>query len=256
MVALLVAVVALASPAAARQDGAESIAGKVFNEKLVEDRTTRDPVPGDYVLPVDPDTLPDGLAAKAGDESRPVSVTAGQELVGNFFLGADTRKVESRLSRLPQSVFDGLFFALIVAIAAIGLSLIYGTTGLSNFAHGEMVTFGAVMVWVFNQTCGINLIVAAVLAIVCGVGAGFVFDQVVWAPLRRRRIGLTSQMIASIGLALFLRYLIQYLFGPKTQSYGQFQNQTDPIGLGLAALVVFRPQGIFGDRREQAFDVR
>lgn len=264
VIALLVTIVALAAPAAARQDGAESVAGKVFNEKLVEDRTTRDPVPGvavrvttadgavigeavtdadgtytialpgpgDYVLSIDPGSLPDGVAAKVGDESRPVSVTAGQELVGNFFLGADTRKVESRWSRLPQSVFDGLFFGLIIAIAAIGLSLIYGTTGLSNFAHGEMVTFGAVMAWVFNQTFGITLIVAAVLAVVCGVGAGFLFDQVVWAPLRRRRIGLTSQMIASIGLALFLRYLIQYLFGPKTQSYGQFQNQTDPIDLG------------------------
>jgi len=265
VVALLVAIVALAPPAAARQGSAEAVAGKVFNEKLVEDRTTRDPVPGvtirvttpdgaaigeavtdadgtysiplpgpgDYVLSVDADTLPDGVAAKAEDEQRSVTVNPGQQLVGNFFLGEDTRKVDSRWDRLPQSLFDGLFFGLIIAIASIGLSLIYGTTGLSNFAHGEMVTFGAVMAWVFNRTFGIPLIVSTVLAVACGVAAGFLFDKAVWAPLRRRRIGLTSQMIASIGLALFLRYLIQYLFGPKTESYGQYQNQTNPIRLGI-----------------------
>lgn len=265
VIALLVTIVALAAPAAARQDGAESVAGKVFNEKLVEDRTTRDPVPGvavrvttadgavvgeavtdadgtytialpgpgDYVLSIDPDSLPDGVAAKAGDEQRTVSVAPGQQLIGNFFLGEDTRKVESRWSRLPQSLFDGLFFGLIIAIASVGLSLIYGTTGLSNFAHGEMVTFGAVMAWVFNRTFGVPLILATVLAVICGVAVGFLFDKAVWAQLRRRRIGLTSQMIASIGLALFFRYLIQYLFGPKTESYGEFQNQTDPIDLGV-----------------------
>ncbi len=265
VIALLVTIVALAAPAAARQDGAESVVGKVFNEKLVEDRTTRDPVPGvairvttpdgavvgeavtdadgtytialpgpgDYVLSIDPDSLPDGVAAKAGDEQRTVSVAPGQQLIGNFFLGEDTRKVESRWSRLPQSLFDGLFFGLIIAIASVGLSLIYGTTGLSNFAHGEMVTFGAVMAWVFNRTFGVPLILATVLAVICGVAVGFLFDKAVWAQLRRRRIGLTSQMIASIGLALFFRYLIQYLFGPKTESYGEFQNQTDPIDLGV-----------------------
>ena len=35
---------------------------------------------------------------------------------------------------------NGIKLALIIAITAVGLSLIFGTTGLSNFAHGEMVT--------------------------------------------------------------------------------------------------------------------
>jgi len=267
--AILLAVFAVvtltaAGPAGARQDG-ETVEGKVFNETLVDGRTTRSPVagvtisvrtpdgapvgsattdaeggyripvpgPGPYVLSVAEESLPDGVAVAEGDGARTVTVNPGQQLVGNFFLGEDTREVASRWDRLPQSVFDGLFFGLIIAVASVGLSLIYGTTGLSNFAHGEMVTFGAVMAWVFNRTFGIDLILAAVAAVACGVVAGFAFDRAVWAQLRRRRVGLTSQMIASIGLALFLRYVIQYLFGPRTESYGQYQNQTDPIDLGF-----------------------
>lgn len=271
IVAAVVVSAVLAVPAGARQDGGEAVRGKVFNERLVDGETTRDPVPGakiavttpdgtavgeaetdaegsyeiplpgpgDYTLTIDDGSLPDGVAAIEAEASRLISVNPGQRLVGNFFLGEDTRQVDSRWDRLPQSLFDGLFFGLIIAIAAVGLSLIYGTTGLSNFAHGEMVTFGAVVAWVANQQWGLHLLVAAPIAVVAGVAGGYLFDKGVWLQLRRRRIGLTSQMIASIGLALFFRYLIQYLFGPRTESYAQFQNQTNPIDLGI---VTFPPR--------------
>lgn len=261
----LVAVLCLAAVAGARQaEEGEAIRGTVFNEQLKDGKTVRDPVagvrvsvldgggasvgeattgedgkydiplpgPGDYTLSIDEGSLPDDVGVGVDGAERSVSINPGQRLVGNFFLGEDTRVVESRWDRLPQSIFDGLFFGLIIAIASVGLSLIYGTTGLSNFAHGEMVTFGAVMAWVANREWGLHLLLAAPFAVLCGLAGGYLFDRGVWAQLRRRRVGLTSQMIASIGLALFFRYLIQYLFGPRTESFGQYQNQTNPVDLG------------------------
>lgn len=259
-----VALLTFAGAAGARQDGGEAIRGKLFNEQLQDGKTVRDPIPGvdilvtdssgssvgeattdeegayeielpgpgDYTLVIDEETVPDDVDIAADGASREVSVNPGQRLVGNFFLGQDTRTVESRWDRLPQSIFDGLFFGLIIAIASVGLSLIYGTTGLSNFAHGEMVTFGAVMAWVANRTWGMHVLLAAPFAVLCGLAAGYLFDRGVWDRLRHRGVGLTSQMIASIGLALFFRYLIQYLFGPRTETYGQYQNQTEPVVLG------------------------
>ena len=250
--------------AAQPADSAENVKGKIFNEKLVKEQTVREPVekviiritkadgsvvgeassdvegsyqinlpgPGEYVLIVEEGSLPAGVKAKAGDARRSVSVRPEQTLIGNFFLGEDTRKVEGKFQRLPQSIFDGLFFGFIIAICAVGLSLIYGTTGLSNFAHGELVTLGAVVAWVANRTWGLHLLLAAPLAIAVGGGAGWLFDSAIWAPLRKRRIGLTSQMIASIGLALLFRYLIQYTFGPRTESYRQYQNQENPVTVG------------------------
>ena len=53
---------------------------------------------------------------------------------------------------------QGIRFGLIIAMCAIGLSLIFGTTGLVNFAHGEMVTFGALVAYFFNVTLGWHLL--------------------------------------------------------------------------------------------------
>ena len=40
-----------------------------------------------------------------------------------------------------------MVFALLLAMAALGLSMIFGTTGLTNFAHGELITFGALVAY-------------------------------------------------------------------------------------------------------------
>ena len=79
----------------------------------------------------------------------------------------DLRQAEGKWSQLPQTLANGFKLAMIIAITSIGLSLIFGTTGLSNFAHGEMVTLGALIAWGFNRSwASISLIPAAVLAVV------------------------------------------------------------------------------------------
>ncbi len=68
-------------------------------------------------------------------------------------LGRGRRRRQHRRSTAPRgSRVEGIRFGLIIAMCAIGLSLIFGTTGLTNFAHGEMVTFGALMAFLFNVT--------------------------------------------------------------------------------------------------------
>ena len=81
---------------------------------------------------------------------------------------------------------EGIRFGLIIAMCAIGLSLIFGTTGLVNFAHGEMVTFGALVAFFFNVTVGWHLAVAAPPAILVAVLAGAGIDRALWRPLRER----------------------------------------------------------------------
>ena len=104
------------------------------------------PGPGDYLVRLDEGTLPDeggrgdAAAAGAGGARRPA-----ERQILNYFLGESRRQTESRWDRLPQTIANGIKFGLIIAITAVGLSLIYGTTGLSNFAHGEMVTLGAIV---------------------------------------------------------------------------------------------------------------
>jgi branched-subunit amino acid ABC-type transport system permease component len=116
-------------------------------------------------------------------------------------------------SRVAQQAASGLVFGLLLALASIGLSLIYGTTGLSNFAHGEQVTLGAILAYVFCQLVGLPLLVAAVVAVALSAASGWLQDAWLWHPLRRRRVGTTQQMIVTIGLSMALQYGFQFFFG-------------------------------------------
>ena len=60
----------------------------------------------------------------------------------------------SMTDQLAQSVVNGLRLGLLLAMASLGLSLIYGTTGLSNFAHAELVTLGGVLGYALHPRQG------------------------------------------------------------------------------------------------------
>lgn len=116
-------------------------------------------------------------------------------------------------ARFGQQALSGLVFGILLALASVGLSLIFGTTGLSNFAHGEQVTLGGIMAYVFTQLVGLPLLVAGVLAVLIGAASGWLQDAAIWRPLRKMRVGLTQQLIVTIGLAFTLQYAFQFFLG-------------------------------------------
>ncbi|RNL86517.1 ABC transporter permease subunit [Halostreptopolyspora alba] len=76
--------------------------------------------------------------------------------------------------QFAQVATDGLVYGLVIAIAAVGLSLIFGTTRMINFAHGDMVTFGALMALLFSTGAGGlgNSILGLVVAVALAIGVG------------------------------------------------------------------------------------
>jgi neutral amino acid transport system permease protein len=114
-------------------------------------------------------------------------------------------------------------------MCAVGLSLIFGTTGLVNFAHGELVTFGALLAYLFNVTLGLHLMIAAPIAVVLAGVFGALFDRGFWRPLRNRGTSLIALMVVSIGASLALRHMFLYQFGGRTRPYDDYAIQTDTI---------------------------
>jgi len=190
------------------------------------------PDPGTYTVLLDVETLPEDLAVEDGKESQVADVAGNANVTRVFFLGEDLRDVKSKWSLLPQTIANGLKLAMIIAITSVGLSLIFGTTGLSNFAHGEMVTFGALVAYVMNFDHGWHVIPAAGVAVVATAALGAGFERGLWRPLRRRKTSLTSMMIVSIGLALAMRYFYLYLFSGDLKAYQQYTLQADPVTVG------------------------
>lgn len=123
-------------------------------------------------------------------------------------------------------VVTGLIFGLLIALAAIGASLIYGVTGLNNFAHGELVTFGALMAYLFSGVFGLPALVAIPIAVILGGAFGYVQDGLIWKPLRKKGIQLIPLMIVTIGLSLALRYIYVFFFGADRLS---LPNSTAPF---------------------------
>jgi neutral amino acid transport system permease protein len=120
------------------------------------------------------------------------------------------------------------------------LSLVFGTTGLINFAHGELVTFGALIAWYVNASGGDGpgapLLFAGAVGVVAGGLLGGGLDFGLWRPLRRRRTGNIALIVISIGLALFLRHVYLVIFKGNPRSFEQFATQ-QPWTLGPLSIL-------------------
>ena len=192
---------------------------------------------GKYTLTLDTKTLPSGV--KAPTPTITITATLGQLQPAVIHLNGKAKGSVATQTGPPPvglQVWDqfsqGLLLGLLLALASIGLSLIYGTTGLSNFAHAEQVTLGGLLAYVFSIQLGFNFILATVVTIIICAATGYLQDRFIWAPLRRRGLGLTQQMVVTIGLSLAAEYLFQFFFGsqvlPVTTT---FQRQTGPLDL-------------------------
>jgi branched-subunit amino acid ABC-type transport system permease component len=208
------------------------------------------PQQGTYTVELDESTLPEGITLAEGQENpREVtfSQTSNLSVIFAFGKGIVVQQQDFGQNLLNRLV-AGLSFGLLLALASVGLSLIFGTTGLTNFAHGEMVTLGAVLVFAFNAI-GLPFWLALILSLLGGGLFGYAQDRALWRPLRRRGTGLVPMMIVSIGLALAVRYVIQFFFGGATQQLPFAQSpeiQLGPVSispnnlwsLGISAVVI------------------
>lgn len=188
---------------------------------------------GTYTVTVDETTLPSGQYLKSGG-SREIGAQLNNQASALFPLSdappaddgdtddgaadggsaADKESTSNSASwaRIWQQFVSGIRMGLLIALASLGLSLVFGTTGLSNFAQGEMVTLGGLLAALFMGITG-NLWLAGLLAVVASAALGWAQDKVLWKPLRKRRLSLMQLMIVSIGLSITLQYTFQFFWG-------------------------------------------
>lgn len=114
---------------------------------------------------------------------------------------------------VAQRGVNGLVSGSYFALGAVGLTLVYGTLRLVNFAHGELLTFGAYMAFLANVTWGVPLIAAALFAVVLTAALGVLTERTMWRPMRARGAGLLQLLLMTLGLAFVLRYGIQMIWG-------------------------------------------
>ncbi|GAA1144901.1 hypothetical protein GCM10009606_25150 [Nocardioides aquiterrae] len=170
---------------------------------------------GTYVVKLDESTLPKDLTVDTGEVT--VQAKFGATVPALLTVRtADYSASTSKFDELLQSSVNGIRLGLLLALASVGLSLIYGTTGLSNFAHAEQVTLGGMLGYWLVNLHSMNLWLGGVLVVLLCSGTGWLQDRALWQPLRRRGLGLIQLMIVTIGLSLALQYTFQLLVGART----------------------------------------
>jgi len=185
------------------------------------------PGPGRYTVELREDSLPEGVGLRNPDRTvLEVQVFENARSAAVFALGEAQEATSDTLRRFLQSSVNGLKFGLIIGMTSIGLSLIFGTTGLVNFAHGDLVTIGAFLAYFFNVVVGLPLLVAAPIAIVAGGLLSGGLDRGLWRPLRKRQTGLIAMLVVSIGLAFVLRHIVLLFFGGSRLAYADYSLQT------------------------------
>ena len=112
---------------------------------------------------------------------------------------------------IPQILLNGLVMGMMIALMAIGLSLIYGIMRVVNFAHGEFYMFGAVIVFFLIMQIGVSFILASVIALGTMGLLGWILDKLVF---RRFRGAVVEGSIAAIALSVGFQSIAWVIFGP------------------------------------------
>jgi branched-subunit amino acid ABC-type transport system permease component len=129
-----------------------------------------------------------------------------------------------------QLLANGLVTGSVIAIAAVGVSVVYGILRLVNFAYGDLMAFGALIAYGCNGPWGLGMVPSALIAMAATAALTVALDLVLWRPLRARRAGFMSLFLASIGLALVLRQVLLLAYGPQPQSYKVDQYKVYVLG--------------------------
>jgi branched-chain amino acid transport system permease protein len=131
-----------------------------------------------------------------------------------------------------QLIADGLIVGSVVSLGAIGLTLTYSLLRFANFGHGELLTWGAYLTLAFLGlllagvemvpiepfSFGWPLLVALLLALPATAAIALAVDWALFRRLARQGSAITL-VIASFGVALALRNLVQFIWGTLPEYY-------------------------------------
>ncbi len=156
------------------------------------------------------------------------------------------------LSEIGLTV-NGIFLGSVLALGAVGITLVFGVMRFANIAHGDMMTMGAyvaffVLVSVLPEhtglgpfTFGFPLLIAIPVSMAAVAALAIGLDILVFRRLRLRRANIVTIEIASLGLAIAIRGLVQMLWDTPVRYFPNEGRQH----LSLPADISIAPNHLF-----------
>lgn len=113
---------------------------------------------------------------------------------------------------------EGAVHAAVLALTAVGLSLVFGTMRVVNIAHGEFFMLGAVLAWWISALAGSHPAVGFAMALVIApLVAGLLAMAVDWTILKRLKYDPESTIVATIGVLYIIQQVVLMTYGPDAR---------------------------------------
>jgi branched-subunit amino acid ABC-type transport system permease component len=132
---------------------------------------------------------------------------------------------------MMQALLNAVVLAAEIAVIALGVSLTFSLLRFANFAHVQLAVVGAYVAWVFTGPLGLPVLLAVLLSLPLAGLLAILIDALVFRPLRGA--SAETKMIASWGVALFIRSMVGALFGGSARV---FDVQAAPLRVGGAVV--------------------
>lgn len=139
------------------------------------------------------------------------------------------------MQEILQYLFSGMTNGAIYAVIALGFSMLYSSTELINFAHGEFVMLGALCMVTFAINLGFPLIPAFFLSICAVAAAGLLFERLAIRPVRHPEPIVL--IIITVGASIFLRGVGMLIWGKNAYSMPPFSLRP-PLDVAGAKLLI------------------
>lgn len=147
---------------------------------------------------------------------------------------------------LISTLVSGLLLGSLYALMASGLSLIWSTLGVFNFAHGALMTLGAYVAWTVSEQLGFGLGYAFVAGVGATVIVGLVIELLLVRPFYENRNKMLITVMTTLAASTIIERSISIIWGPRLKQLprvidGQSSIMGAPISAHEALIVVLAP---------------
>jgi len=155
------------------------------------------------------------------------------------------------MDSLLTTLVSGLVLGSLYALMASGLSLVWTTLGVFNFAHGALMMIGAFIAWTVSEAVGAGPLVG-VLAGALGAGlVGIVIERLVIRPFYANRNMLLVTAMTTLAVTIILERGAQMIWGPRLKQLprlvdGEINLLGNAISAHEALLLVIAPLILIG----------
>ncbi|WP_027579862.1 urea ABC transporter permease subunit UrtB [Bradyrhizobium sp. Ai1a-2] len=138
-----------------------------------------------------------------------------------------------------EQIITGLSIGSILLLVALGLSIIYGSMGIINLAHGEFVMLGAYTAWLFRNYFGLGLLAGLIPIFIVVAVIGWIIERFVLSLLNNRPL---DTILATWGVGIMLQQAVRLMVGSElryVQLPPSLSGSMDVFGLSVSSYRVF-----------------